>query len=462
MANRERGVVTPYRKPINLNIGLIIFSIIFIYIIIGVFMFFTSKHVIGYEVKTGALSESNIYTGIALREELTVSVNGAGYINYFAREGEHVAVGDLVYTLDETGSLLDYLEESSENASFSDKDYSEIRSEITNFQHSFKSVEFKQLYDFQYRIKGTALKLSNFNMLQNMDGTISGNTVAVNFCKSTIPGVVIYNLDGYENLTQETIHKDMFEQKNYKKNDLLGNELVAMGDAAYKLVTSEYWSVIIPIDSKRAKELIEEKYVQVKFLDKQYYSWAAVTSFEKDKDTYLKLDFNNSMIAFADKRFLELEIISNQKKGLKIPNSAIIEKEFYLIPKDYVVKGGMKSRDGVMRETYKEDGSKSTSFVETTIYSETETDYYVDGDMFEIGDQIVKPNSTQQYAISRKGTLVGVYNINKGYADFKEITVLYSNNEYSIVKSNTIYGLSVYDHIVLDAESVKADDFIYE
>ena len=55
-----------------------------------------------------------------------------------------------------------------------------------------------------------------------------------------------------------------------------------------------------------------------------------------------------------------------------------------------------------------------------------------------------------------------VYNINKGFADFKEITILYSNDEYSIVKSNTNYGLLEYDYIVLDAESINEDDFINE
>ena len=35
------------------------------------------------------------------------------------------------------------------------------------------------------------------------------------------------------------------------------------------------------------------------------------------------------------------------------------------------------------------------------------------------------------------------------------------NEEYSIVKSNTTYGLSVYDHIVLEAESIQDNDFIH-
>ena len=58
--------------------------------------------------------------------------------------------------------------------------------------------------------------------------------------------------------------------------------------------------------------------------------------------------------------------------------------------------------------------------------------------------------------------MIGVYNINKGYADFKQIIILENNEEYSIVKSNTTYGLNVYDYIVLDAETVEDNDFIYE
>ena len=64
--------------------------------------------------------------------------------------------------------------------------------------------------------------------------------------------------------------------------------------------------------------------------------------------------------------------------------------------------------------------------------------------------------------MSKRATLIGVYNINKGYADFKQINILYKNDEYSIVESGTTYGLSVYDYIVLDAESVNENDFIYE
>ena len=72
------------------------------------------------------------------------------------------------------------------------------------------------------------------------------------------------------------------------------------------------------------------------------------------------------------------------------------------------------------------------------------------------------PETGEKYAVSKTGSLQGVYNINKGYADFKQISVLYENEEYSVVKSNTNYGLNVYDYIVLNADMVKDNEFIYE
>ena len=93
---------------------------------------------------------------------------------------------------------------------------------------------------------------------------------------------------------------------------------------------------------------------------------------------------------------------------------------------------------------------------------EENDEVYLDDSNLRLGDRIDMPDSQQTFVISKSGTLTGVYNINKGYADFKEIEVLNSNEEYSIVKSNSAYGLVAYDYIVLDAESVETDEFIYE
>ena len=54
-----------------------------------------------------------------------------------------------------------------------------------------------------------------------------------------------------------------------------------------------------------------------------------------------------------------------------------------------------------------------------------------------------------------------VYNINKGYAVFKQIDILYQNEEYSILKKGTDYGISLYDHIALEGDSIEENDLVH-
>ena len=55
------------------------------------------------------------------------------------------------------------------------------------------------------------------------------------------------------------------------------------------------------------------------------------------------------------------------------------------MPKEYVTKGGNSGKDGVLLETYNENGDATTEFVETTIYEATETEYYLDDTVLRAG-----------------------------------------------------------------------------
>ncbi|MCI8935778.1 MAG: hypothetical protein HFI44_02795 [Lachnospiraceae bacterium] len=442
---------------------MVIFAVIFVYIVICVFMYFTQKHIEAHQVTMGSLSSNNIYRGIALRDEEIVNAQKAGYVNYYAREGERVGVGNLVYTLDESGRLADYISTENSDSTLTERDLNELKSEILGFKNNFNRKYFSSVYDFKYSVKGTVLKLANANILENIDKiNASGMSELISFCRAPVTGIVIYSVDGYEALKLEEFTSELFDTKTYEKTQLIGNDLVEAGQPVYKISTNEDWSIVIQTDRDKADELLEAEFVKVKFLKNQDTSWGEVSSYTNaDGDIFIKLTFTNSMVTFCTDRFIDIELILEEDTGLKIPNSAIVQKEFFIVPKDYVVQGGNSNSYGVMLETYGEDGTAKTEFTETTIYGETETEYYLDDMILRIGNYILKPESMEKYAISKRGSLTGVYNINKGYADFKQINILYQNDEYAIVKSNTQYGLNVYDYIVLDSEAVEDNEFIY-
>ncbi len=467
---KKRAKIKKYRKPLNLNIGMLIFGVVFIYVVICVVMYFQTSHIVRYEVKEGSLATNNIFRGVVIRDETVVTATKAGYVNYYACEGERVAKNDLVYIIDETGRLNEYLEDASlgENT-LDEKELTEFRSEIVNFQHGFDEKNYDSIYDFKVSLSNTVMKLANVNMLESIEDMSSASGVgAIQYCNAPLTGIVAYWVDGYEDLTPDMVTAELFEREKegeYVKNQMVSNALMAAGDPVYKVSDNENWSIIVPIDVERGVEMEAEGYVKVRFLKNQYESWGAAKLLHNgDGNSYLQLSFTNSMLTFMNDRFLDIELIIHDETGLKIPNSSIVEKEFFLIPEEYIITNGSEGSEGVIRQCYLEDGTISTEFIATDLYSfDGDTkEYYLDTDILGTGDILHKTDSQETYTVSRRATLIGVYNMNKGYADFKQIHILYQNEEYSIVKANTKYGLNVYDYIVLDAASVSDDQFINE
>ena len=79
-----------------------------------------------------------------------------------------------------------------------------------------------------------------------------------------------------------------------------------------------------------------------------------------------------------------------------------------------------------------------------------------------IGTFLVEPDSQERFQVGTNRTLQGVYNINKGFTQFRQISILYQNEEFALVEEGTGYGLTVYDRIVLNGEAVDEDEVIYK
>lgn len=464
MSSNQRKKVTKYRRPWNLNVGMLIFGFIFVYLLISVITYFRSEPIVGYEVNAGSLSTSTIYTGVAIREEHVMTSAGNGYVNYFAREGERIGANHLVYTIDGSGRLAELMEASGEENALTEENLNELRLECVSFTGNFSQYDFESVYNFKYAMQGTVLQLASTSTLESIRMlNESGASDSVRMYYAPMSGIVVYSVDGYEDLEPAAVNASTFDENNYHADALLANELLEEGNEVYKLCTSEIWSLVIPLSQDTAALLADESYVKVKFLKNQTESWAAFSILNNADGIYGLLEFNNSMINFCTDRFVEIELIMEEEEGLKIPVSSIVEKEFYLIPLDYVLTDDDGKSKCVYRQTYVEDengnGDVEWKKVNVSVYAEIDGYAYISDELLQGGDILQKPDSADQEIVSMRGTLIGVYNIDKGYADFRQITILYQNDDYAIVKSNTTYGLREYDHIVLDASAVSEDDF---
>lgn len=465
MAKKKSNIIDirhQYGKTINL-IELILFGAITIYIIVLIYMYFHSNPVRGYEIQMGSLSTSKYYTGLAIREEEIVKASHNGYINFYVREGERVSSRDYVYSIDESGKLSGMLHDGELGSSdYTDEQLKDFKEDIIQFQRVFSHTDFKSVYDFKYSIDGDIMQMVNVAMFQNMEqinkASLNG---LVNLCTTSKSGYFVCYTDGYESITPDQLSMKDFDKANYEKNRLNHNDLVDADTPVGKLITSEKWSLAIPVDEEYAKFLEEEKNVKVKFVRTQDVSWAQ-TSIQRNEDgIYAILTMQNSCTTFAKDRYVEIEVMKDEPKGLKIPKSAIAEKTFFIIPSNYMIRDGANDSYAVKKEFFDENGTPVYKNVETTVYASDDNEFYVDNGNLSVGDRIYTADLSEELTISKSGKLLGVYNMNKGYTDFKQITILYENEDYAIVSSNTKYGLTVYDRIVLDAKSVDTGDFIF-
>lgn len=460
--SKKRKKVVRYRKPLHVNLGVIFFAIVFIYFAIYLISYLSEDHISVYEVQKGQIAENAIYTGLVLREETVVYADSSGVVNYYIKEGDKAKNGSLICSIDEKGNIASQITQAGlDGTQLDEASLAELEDTISAYTDNVSDMTFYNVYAFKDDIDAQVQETLYLNALESLEteATQAQQANTFSYEKAAIDGVVAFYTDGYEEVTTQTFQSQMYDPSSYQKNNLKINQNVTNGQAIYKLVTNENWDILVPIDKDVADSLKDETYVSITFRKDNTRVTPACKVEVYDSKPYLILSFNSSMVRFISDRYVELELATDAATGLKIPNSAIVEKEFLVIPKKYFASGNDSSGKGVLK-TSSEKNDDVPKFVSTELYYETEEAYYVDEPELNIGDTVQMIDSAETYTITRTANLQGVYNINKGYAVFKQIDVIAENEEYSILKTGTSYGLTLYDHIALNGTDIAEGENI--
>lgn len=463
--HENMGFLKKIRKLFSMNIGTMLFGMLFIYMAFSAILYLTSPKIESYQVIAGPLSRNETYTGLAIREESVHQAETSGYITYYAREGSKINADGVVYGISSTKT-------SDSQTELSTDELSSIRNQMLNFSKGFNSSNFNSTYSFKYEMEGNILQYAGVTGNSTSDQNDSTSSV-VSYGNQTInkadsDGIVLYSKDGYEGRTVDSLTTEDFDQNSYHETDLKTQGSVNTGDSLYTLITDEKWSLILPLSEKQAAKLADRTAVRVKFLKDDKTQSGDFSIIEIDGAKYGKIDFNKGLIRYASDRFLEIELVTNTVTGLKVPLSSIVTKEFYIIPSKYATTNTDSQETGFMVQS---NGNNNT-FVTSTIYAQEEQSgskddgetsylYYVDKRDFKEGDVIISQKDQSKFVVSDIGVLEGVYCINQGYAVFRRIEILDQNEEYAIVSKATSYGLSRYDHIVRNADDVNEEDILY-
>ena len=449
--------------------------VVTLYLVFCVYKYINSKNISTYQVKEGALSEQNSYTGLILREEEVYYAKSSGYYNFYLKEGEKASHTDLVYSIDGSGKIKEMMTNQTEDATtLTEDDLNEIKSEIVKFSKEYDQNDYIDVYDFKDEIDSISLKMSNLYILNKISSmSLNGTNVNKYYCadgmENAKTGYVVYYYDNYEDLKPEDIDSSYFaDDIDYKRNMIANNEIVSEGDFAYKLVTSNTWELVFPIEEEKAKEF-DGKEMKVKFLKNQETLKGKVKIIDAiapgKKAAVEKIcivTFNTSVADYLNNRYIDFEIFTSENNGYKIPKSSVVEKEFLLIPDTVAFDFNDTTNTVCVKlDKYLEDGTKTFVTTELNVYRTDQGDYYVDGSIVKLGNTVYAADEMTTYTINRTATLLGVYKINQGYADFKNIKKLYENEEYIIIDPASTM-IKPYDYIALDASKIKDNEYIYE
>lgn len=449
--------INQYKTKREMNIGILIFTIVFIYLIVTIFTYATSKRISVYEVRQGSIVNDYSYAGLVIRQETVVNAESNGYISYYQNENSKVKAGSNIYAVS-SEKLHSPEQTKAEDITLSAEVEKALNLQVQNFNENFTTDKFSTVYTMKNEYVNTLHNAMNHSRNIQMDALIASSGITATSYPSTQDGIMVLTYDGYESLTEKDLNESVFDKGSYEAVQLSDQMEVKAGSPAYRLVTSENWDVYVKLDKDTAKQLSDISMVKVRIDKDSETAWADFSVLKKGKQYYGHLQFKDSMIRYCEDRFLNVELILKDQSGLKIPKSSVIEKSFYTVPEDYLTTSGSGSSQGVLVK-YKNEAK----YVSAEVYYTSDDGYaYLNPKDFEEHTVLVKPESNDTLELKEERKLQGVYNINQGYAVFKVVDILCDNDDYYIVQEGTSYGLSAYDHIVQDGTTVKEEEVVFQ
>lgn len=465
MNRKDKKVIKidDYNKKWKWNIGLVLFSIVFVYFLILCTRASLRDHTSVYEVRKGSIIKDTVYTGLVMRDERVVNVDNKGFIEYYYPELSRVGVGDYIYTTTNQETSIEFKDKNEENKLTTIQEL-EIKNKVQLLNTTHDEASFDYVYRFKSEIETILNTNENEERIKILNEISQSNSSIYNICETEISGYLLYEVDGYEDIIHEDISNDLFQKQDYAKKLLSSGAEVEVGDPAYKIITSENWYIYINIADEDINILKNINSLKIKCIKDDLIVPAAFSLKQINGRNYGELVLNEGMVRYASDRFLDIELIIDTQEGFKIPSTSVTQQSFYKIPFDYVYSGNkvlIKDNDNSVQQQslniynyYVEEIDKSTNTVISAYY-------YVPLSNLSLNDIIVQQETNNEFTVSETEILHGVYNLNKGYSTLTYVEIINQSDEYYIISDLPSYSVLNYDYIALYADKINDGELVY-
>lgn len=494
-ARRGENVPAPRKRkrrgsPINV-LTLILFAIIMLYLVKYAVDFASGGSDIGIEtVDYGTIDIPKSFDGIVVRDEYVVSAAKSGEPSFNYGEGDKIKKNATVCTIIEGENArkaedkLQTIDESIIETQKNRLDISKYKDDIVRTENAIDSAvssaqtriasgSFTDVYTLRSAVQTQMDLRTEIWITENSESSDSLSsqrrtyqTQLNNSTENLVAsdgGILVLSCDAQEEkFTSETM-SDITPQdikSSYDIQYLSKTTGVEAGNPVFKIITNNKWYICAYIDSSVAADWkVGDKKTIKASVDKTEKSVDVKINniTQGDTDTFVIFETDKSILDFLSVRNIEFYITDSSYQGIKIPNTAIIEKTFIKIPVGCVVES--LSGKSVVKRT---DGKDE--LVSIDIESQDDEYAYIRQDLeaLKIGDTVLMGTgeTATEYKLSEVSTKVGVLTANGAYAKFAGITVLGQNSEYTIADPSSS-SLKAYDKIISMAEGMNEGDEIY-
>jgi hypothetical protein len=450
----------PMQEHFHLHFSAIIFLVLLAYIVICIVRYMVKDTTGIYEVVAGDSGEPPTYQALIIRDETIYNASYTGYVNYYSAQGERLRVDSTVCTLDEHGDFLTQLVTSSN--SLSDSSMAKLKNALHTVSISYDPNNFDEIYTEKSTLNTTLLSLLTEESIASKVN--ASDEYTFNVTKTPVSGTFVSSYDGYEDFDPSDFKAEDIDPENYQLTTITSGQIVQAGDPLYKMIPTDQFTIIFQMSEEDQITYWENQTLTIRFpdIDKTITGTFSFI-FDEEHNRYARVDFSDYGYMLANTRFSTIEICSDRIEGLKLPTSALVNKDFTLVPKTFRTRGGNNNQYGCLVQYY-ENGELKSKFVPISIIGEYDDEYYlVDSSTFEDGEILIMEDDPDTiYEIGAKKTLQGVYSVNKGYAVFKPVNILIELEDGYVIVEEGYYGsISQYDRIALNAALIQEGAIIY-
>ncbi|MCI7657416.1 HlyD family efflux transporter periplasmic adaptor subunit [Anaerotignum sp.] len=488
----SKATVKRRRNYAGRILPLFVFGVIALYLVAQLMMMAVKKPEINVEtVSYGTIDTPVSRQGVIVRDEYVVKSDRAGTPFYQYSEGDYVTKSSVVCQVKDTAStnvleeklqsidkdILESQKSRSDLSAFSE-DIARIENNMGNTVEMFGSRSMKTdasyLYSMRTQLDSYIMQRNEIWLSEDVESLSQlseqrssyEQQLSQSMSSVTAPesGVLAFSYDGLEEtLTTEALEEITVGQVSGSEKMAYISKVknVEQGDPLFRIVRSNRWYIVSNFPANEVLDWKVGDKKKLNLINEDSTTAVSATVYAiTPGETETKVVFScfTHMDQFINSRTISFSLESEAVEGLKIPNNAIVEKSLLKIPLDCLTESG--GNQGVL--LINGDNSK---FIPTTIISSDDSYAYLaqSDQSLKLGDVILQGTgeTAGQYTVAEVETMAGVYVANSSMAKFVPITVLEQNQEYAIVKSNSNYGLQVYDTIVSDAKNITEGQSIY-